>query len=78
MSKYRLILKKLSFVFVFLVQWCFCGENTLIHLKESENCPFTRSILKLTSFQAQIKFLFLILVVALACWTTIDAEGRVK
>ena len=51
----------------------FCGENTF----EGE-FPFSRSILKLTSLQAQIKFVFLLLVVALACWTTIDAEGRVK
>ena len=53
----------------------FCGENTF---EGERKFPFSRSILKLTSLQAQIKFVFLLLVVALACWTTIDAEGRVK
>ena len=53
----------------------FCGENTF---EGERKFPFTTSILKLTSFQPQIKFVFLLLVVALACWTTIDAEGRVK
>ena len=53
----------------------FCRENTF---EGERKFPFSRSILKLTSLQAQIKFVFLLLVVALACWTTIDAEGRVK
>ena len=53
----------------------FCGENTF---EGERKFLFSRTILKLTSLQAQIKFVFLLLVVALACWTTIDAEGRVK
>ena len=53
----------------------YCGENTC---EGERKFPFSRSILKLTSLQARIKFVFLLLVVALACWTTIDAEGRVK